>query len=87
MKIIFLRIYFALRSIATHSHFQMSSCRYDCSNFIWSLGDKETSMKSARDETPKKLEGEELNDAIYDVVEDGNVSGLRELLETYDDDA
>jgi hypothetical protein len=42
-------------------------------------------MKSARDETPKKLEGEELNDAIYDVVEDGNVSGLRDLLETYDD--
>ena len=34
MKIFFLRIYFALRSIATQSHFQMSSCRYDCSNFI-----------------------------------------------------
>ena len=32
MKIFFLRIYFALRSIATHSHFQTSSCRYDCSN-------------------------------------------------------
>ena len=42
-------------------------------------------MKRARDETPKKLEGEELNDAIYKVVEDGNVSGLRELLETYND--
>jgi hypothetical protein len=41
-------------------------------------------MKRARDETTKKLEGEELNDAIYDVVEDGNVSGLRDLLETYD---
>jgi hypothetical protein len=41
-------------------------------------------MKRARDETPKKLEGEELNDAIYKVVDDGNVSGLRELLETYD---
>ena len=42
-------------------------------------------MKSARDETTKKLEGEELNKAIYRVVRDGNVSGLRELLETYDD--
>jgi hypothetical protein len=41
-------------------------------------------MKRARHDTPKKLEGEELNDAIYDVVEDGNVSGLRDLLETYD---
>jgi hypothetical protein len=41
-------------------------------------------MKSARDETTKKLEGEDLNYAIYKVVEDGNVSGLRELLETYD---
>ena len=41
-------------------------------------------MKSARDETTKKLVGKELNDAIYKVVEDGNVSGLRELLETYD---
>ena len=41
-------------------------------------------MKSARDETTKKLEGEELNKAIYRVVRDGNVSGLRELLETYD---
>jgi hypothetical protein len=44
-------------------------------------------MKRARDETTKKLVGEELNDAIYKVVEDGNVSGLRDLLETYDDDA
>ena len=35
--------------------------------------------------TTKKLDGEELDDAIYGVVEDGNVSGLRELLETYDD--
>jgi hypothetical protein len=42
-------------------------------------------MKSARDETTKKLDGEELDDAIYKVVKDGNVSGLRELLETYDD--
>ena len=41
-------------------------------------------MKNARDETTKKLEGEELNKAIYRVVRDGNVSGLRELLETYD---
>ena len=41
-------------------------------------------MKSARDETTKKLEGEELNDAIKNVLWDGNVSGLRELLETYD---
>ena len=85
MKIFFLRIYFALRSIATHSHFQMSSRRYDCSNFIRSTGDKETSMKRARDETTKKLDGQELNDAIYRVVMDGNVSGLRELLEMYDD--
>jgi hypothetical protein len=85
MKIFFLRIYFALRSIATHSHFQMSSCRYDCSNFIRSTGDKETRMKSARDETTKTLVGKELNDAIKNVVWDGNVSGLRELLETYDD--
>jgi hypothetical protein len=85
MNIFFLRIYFALRSIATHSHFEMSSCRYDCSNFIRSTGDKETSMKSARDETTKKLVGEELNDAIRKVVWGGNVSGLRELLETYDD--
>jgi len=42
-------------------------------------------MKSARDETTKKLEGEELNIAIYRVVWVGNVSGLRELLETYED--
>ena len=41
-------------------------------------------MKSARDETTKKLVGKELNDAIKKVVKDGNVSGLRELLETYD---
>jgi hypothetical protein len=85
MKIFFLKIYFALRSIATHSHFQMSSCRYDCSNFIRYTGDKETYMKSARDETTNKLVGKELDDAIYKVVKDGNVSGLRDLLETYDD--
>jgi hypothetical protein len=42
-------------------------------------------MKRARDETTKKLVGEELDDAIKKVVVDGNVSGLRELLETYDD--
>ena len=42
-------------------------------------------MKSARNETTKKLEGEELNKAIKKAVDDGNVSGLRELLETYDD--
>ena len=41
-------------------------------------------MQSARDETTKKLDGEELNDAIKNVLWDGNVSGLRELLETYD---
>ena len=41
-------------------------------------------MKRARDETTKALVGEELDDAIYRVVRDGNVSGLRELLETYD---
>jgi hypothetical protein len=41
-------------------------------------------MKRARDETTKKLEGEELNKAIRKVVWDGNVSGLRDLLETYD---
>ena len=44
-------------------------------------------MKRARDETTKKLVGKELDDAIFDVVLNGNVSGLRELLETYDDDA
>jgi hypothetical protein len=42
-------------------------------------------MKSARDETTKKLVGEELKFAIERVVWDGNVSGLRELLEKYDD--
>jgi hypothetical protein len=42
-------------------------------------------MKRARDERTKKLVGEELNDAIFRVVVDGNVSGLRELLGTYDD--
>jgi hypothetical protein len=42
-------------------------------------------MKRARDETTKKLEGEELNKAIKRVVGRGNVSGLREMLETYDD--
>jgi hypothetical protein len=41
-------------------------------------------MKRARDESSKKLVGEELDDAIHRVVMDGNVSGLRELLETYD---
>jgi hypothetical protein len=40
-------------------------------------------MKRARDETTKKFVGEELDDAIYRVVRDGNVSGLRDLLETY----
>ena len=44
-------------------------------------------MKSARDETTKKLVGTDLNNAILRVVRYGNVSGLRELLETYDDDA
>jgi hypothetical protein len=44
-------------------------------------------MKSTRDETTKELVGEELNDAIYRVVWDDNVSGLRALLETYYDDA
>ena len=33
----------------------------------------------------ERLVGKELNDAIKKVVKDGNVSGLRELLETYDD--
>jgi hypothetical protein len=42
-------------------------------------------MKSARDETTKKLDGKELDNAIYRVVWDDDVSGLRELLETYDD--
>jgi hypothetical protein len=42
-------------------------------------------MKTARDETTKKLDGKQLNNAIYKVVMYGNVSGLRELLETYDD--
>jgi hypothetical protein len=41
-------------------------------------------MKRARDETTKKLVGGELDYAIYWVVRDGNVSRLRELLETYD---
>jgi hypothetical protein len=41
-------------------------------------------MKRARDETTKKLVGKKLNKAIYKVVMYGNVSGLRELLETYD---
>ena len=34
--------------------------------------------------TKERLVGKELNDAIFDIVKDGNVSGLRELLETYD---
>jgi hypothetical protein len=42
-------------------------------------------MKRARDETTKKLDGKESDDAIYGVVSDGNVSGLIELLEMYDD--
>jgi hypothetical protein len=42
-------------------------------------------MKRAQDETTKKLDGKELDAAIYWVVRKGNVSGLRELLETYDD--
>ena len=42
-------------------------------------------MKRARDETTKKLDSKELNYAIYRVVSDGNVSGLIELLEMYDD--
>jgi len=40
---------------------------------------------SIQDETTKKLVGIELDNAIHKVVMDGNVSGLRELLETYDD--
>jgi ankyrin repeat protein len=43
------------------------------------------SSESEGDKTTKKLVGRELNDAIRKVVWDGNVSGLRELLETYDD--
>jgi hypothetical protein len=43
-------------------------------------------MKRARDETTKKLDGKELDDAIKKVVWSSNVSGLRELLETYFDD-
>jgi ankyrin repeat protein len=51
-----------------------------------STGEKEgTNMKTARDEITKKLVGQELSNAIFRVVMDGNVSGLRELLETYDD--
>jgi hypothetical protein len=42
-------------------------------------------MKSARDETTKMLDGKELDNAIYRVVWNDDVSGLRELLETYDD--
>ena len=42
------------------------------------------SSESEGDETTKKLVGKDLNDAIKRVVIDGNVSGLRELLETYD---
>ena len=34
--------------------------------------------------TKERLVGKELNDAIKNVLWDGNVSGLRELLETYD---
>jgi hypothetical protein len=43
------------------------------------------SSESEGDKTTKKLVGIELNNAIDRVVMDGNVSGLRELLETYDD--
>jgi hypothetical protein len=85
MKIFFLRIYFALRSIATHSHFQTSSCRYDWSNLFSSIKKKAMSSESEGDKKTKKLVGQELNDTIRKVVVDGNVSGLRELLETYDD--
>ena len=85
MKILSLRIYFALRFIATHSHFQTSSCRYDCSNIFSSSKKKAMSSESGGDKTTKKLIGEVLNDAIKNVVFYGNVSGLRELLETYDD--
>ena len=42
-------------------------------------------MKRAQDQITKKLDGKELDGAIFDVLKDGNVSGLRELLETYDD--
>ena len=42
-------------------------------------------MERARDETTKKLVGKELDDAILDVVLNGNVSGLRELLDMYGD--
>jgi len=42
------------------------------------------SSESEGDETTKKLVGTELNSAamLFKVVMDGNVSGLRELLET-----
>jgi hypothetical protein len=43
------------------------------------------SSESEGDKTTKKLVGKELNDAIKNVMLNGNVSGLRELLETYDD--
>ena len=43
------------------------------------------SSESEGDKTTKTLVGQELNNAIDRVVMDGNVSGLRELLETYDD--
>ena len=41
-------------------------------------------MKSARDETTKKLDGKELDETIYRVVWNDDVSGLRKLMETYD---
>ena len=53
------------------------------------LGDESIWKKEVYEEdeseSSKKLVGKELDDAIYKVVLDGNVSGLRELLETYDD--
>jgi hypothetical protein len=55
-------------------------------NDVVSIGKKEwTSMKTARDDDEIMLAGKELDDAIYKVVKDGNVSGLRKLLETHDD--
>ena len=47
--------------------------------------EKEMSGESVQDQTMKKLVGKELDKAIREVVEDDNVSRLRELLETYDD--
>jgi hypothetical protein len=88
-KVAAFKAYYSIRSFITYHGIFMAS-GYDLGDeSIWKKEvheeDESESDEGDESESSKKLVGEELDDAIYEVVQDGNVSGLRELLETYDD--